>query len=114
MLDFTYYETVAEGDKHFVVKMVKTFLEDVPVMVEAINANVREQNLPALGKAIHKLKPSWTMPGLDVSLLDNIQLEIKGNADYAVIALEVEKINTTAQAAYKGMQRKLETLTVEN
>ncbi len=106
MVDFTYYEKIAEGDKKFIIQMIDTFLVDVPNMIEIINETHLQKDVAGLAKVIHKLKPAWGMAGLDVALLIAIETEIKGNADLVVIEIKIKDIYPIAADAAKAMQEK--------
>lgn len=105
MIDLSYFESVAEGDVSFIRQMMKTFIEDVPVMVQSINDNFLSKNQSGLHKAIHKLKPSWSMSGLDVSLLHNIEADIKSGKDFHLLE---ENLKTLANIAEQAVAEMLE------
>ncbi len=108
MIDMTYYETIAEGDNIFITQMIKTFLEDVPIMLNSINEKMQHNDFVALAKAIHKLKPAWSMSGLDITLLNSTEAAIKSNADRSEIDLKLKTINETATIALEEMKVKFD------
>ncbi|MFN0047948.1 MAG: Hpt domain-containing protein [Cytophagales bacterium] len=113
MINLNYYESIAEGDKEFILKMVQTFVEDVPIMLGSIHQQVEKQDFVALAKAVHKLKPAWSMSGLDVNLLLFLEDELKGNADVKMINLGVDALHKTAKTAVEEMNVKLKELKAE-
>ena len=107
LIDLSYYEKVAEGDKEFVERMMQTFLEDVPLMIKAIRAAFEDGDVNLLKKQVHKLKPSWTMSGLDPQLLTSVDTLIMEGSALILIQGKILEIEYIAGNALKEMHHKL-------
>lgn len=73
LVDLSYYERVSEGDKAFIAQMIRTFLEDVPVNLAKLQNAVEVYDLKMVARMAHKLKPAWSMSGLNVTLLTQME-----------------------------------------
>lgn len=106
IINLAYYESVAEGDMEFIKKMMETFLEDVPIMINAIDQAWESQDFFQLGRAVHKLKPAWGMSGMQMSILTDVEQNIRTNAEVEEIKIGIVNIKDIAAIALVEMQEK--------
>ncbi|MEQ9403784.1 MAG: Hpt domain-containing protein [Cyclobacteriaceae bacterium] len=63
-IDFTYLETVSDGDNDFILQFIKTFEETIQALSEKMQSELDTGDFENLGKSAHQLKPSAKMLGL--------------------------------------------------
>ncbi len=62
--DFSKLEDIGHGDKAFILKMVKIFCEQTPVLIEGIKHDWLQKDLEAMSAKAHKMKPSIDTMGI--------------------------------------------------
>ncbi len=73
-IDFTYLETVSDGDNEFIKQFVITFEETCLSLTKKLNDEFASGDFVNLGKTAHQLKPSAKMLDLESSVdLENFQ-----------------------------------------
>ena len=79
-IDFTYLETVSDGDEDFIKQFVDTFESTVNSLMEKMKNELENKDFDNLGKSAHQLKPSAKM----LNLVSGDQLEeLQHNPDIA-------------------------------
>ncbi|MBW2962875.1 Hpt domain-containing protein [Mesonia aestuariivivens] len=58
---------MADGDEGFINEMVKTFIEELPEDVKAMNDAISNDNAILTYQVAHKMKPNLQMFGIDLS-----------------------------------------------
>ncbi len=64
-IDFTYLETVSDGDTEFIKQFVVTFEETANSLTKKLLDQFEAGDFDGLGKTAHQLKPSAKMLGLE-------------------------------------------------
>lgn len=109
-LDFLY--EMAEGDKEFVIDILEIFTEDAPLTLDSIQESMKEGDLNAVKIAIHKLKSSIKILGLEslVSLAQNLEDEAGENNISSDFDLKVQKLDKSVQDLVKAASRQIKYL----
>ncbi len=81
-IDFTYLETVSDGDPEFISQFISTFEETYTSLTAKMESELEAGDMENLGRTAHQLKPSAKMIGLESGakleeLQDNPQLADK-------------------------------------
>lgn len=89
-IDFTYLETLSDGDMDFITQFVSTFEETVDSLTMKLKAEFDAGDFKNLGKSAHQLKPSAKMLGL---ISGETLEELQENPSAATVDMldEVEK-----------------------
>ncbi len=109
LIDLSYLQSVSNNDKQFIQEMIATFLESMPKSIEDISRMVELKNWEAMGKAIHKIKPSLTMMGMQGLKSSAIELEQMCKSDILSKAIPSETESFIVQL--KEALKELETAT---
>lgn len=89
-IDFTYLETLSDGDTDFIAQFVSTFEETVDSLTAKLKSEFDASDFVNLGKSAHQLKPSAKMLGLESgATLEELQ-ENPSSATAAILD-QVEK-----------------------
>jgi two-component system, sensor histidine kinase and response regulator len=98
------------GDERLVRELISLFLESSPRLLDSLRARLRDNDLPALGKAAHALKGSisnFTTDGPAMMALELERLCGLGRRDAAAAALQtleqqVERLTEAMRAFETG------------
>ena len=63
---------MADGDEEFLQEMLKTFIEELPEDIKAMNDAIENGNATLTYQIAHKMKPNLQIFGLDLS--DNVKM----------------------------------------
>ncbi len=74
-VDLIYLKTISNDNPEFIKEMVHTFLETVPESIKEIRYLATSSAWDSLARAIHKLRPSLTLMGLNLAKELSIQIE---------------------------------------
>lgn len=74
MINFSYYESVAEGDLEFLINILQTFIDEVPDAISNLEKAYKEGDYQLSLKIIHKLKPSFSHLNIDLSIFSHFEL----------------------------------------
>ncbi|UOG75755.1 PAS domain-containing protein [Hymenobacter tibetensis] len=58
LYDLAFLEASANGNVHFVERMLDVFLQEMPASMEALHQAVAANNWPAVGRVAHSIKPT--------------------------------------------------------
>jgi len=70
--DISELEMMADGDQEFLLDMLKTFVEELPEDITAMNAAIENENATLTYQIAHKMKPNLQIFGLQ--LAENIKV----------------------------------------
>ncbi|MEP5612773.1 MAG: Hpt domain-containing protein [Cyclobacteriaceae bacterium] len=94
-IDFTYLETISDGDHEFIQEFLSTFEETYIALTKKLIDEFASNDFANLGKTAHQLKPSAKMLGLECAEdLENFQ----NNPETATI----EKLNFIKDNCHEG------------
>ena len=108
LIDLSYLQSVSNNDKQFIQEMIDTFLESMPKSIVDITRNVEVKDWESLAKAIHKIKPSLTMMGMQTLKSAAIELEQMCKSEILIKAIPSESELFTRQL--KEALRELESV----
>lgn len=105
--DLTMVETISGGDQSFVAKMLRLFLDTVPVTLNEINAAATSSNWMQLSKLAHKLKSTIDSMGIvelkqDIRFIEN---NSKSGEDPDAIRAAVQKVNTVMNEVMEQVKK---------
>lgn len=60
-MDFTYLNSISDGDEEFVKQFISTFQSNTEHIVEKMMKSFQDKDFTSLGKHAHQLKPSLEM-----------------------------------------------------
>lgn len=63
-IDSDYFDVNYLGDQSLVKDMIKMFINNTPVIIGQIRMNYENKNWKQLYQCVHKVKPTFTMVGL--------------------------------------------------
>ncbi len=109
LTDLSYLQSVSNNDKQFIQEMITTFLESMPKSIVEIVRCVEVKDWESLAKAIHKIKPSLTMMGMQALKSSAIELEQMCKSEILVKAIpsEIELFTKQLQDALKELESSL-------
>ena len=73
--DLTKLEAVAEGDKDFIVKVLKVFITEVSADIQKMQDAFESEDLLDISKLAHKIKPNLILLGLDQATALSVKIE---------------------------------------
>ncbi len=74
-IDLTYLKNVSNNNQKFIDDMLAAFLISIPKSINEITTYVNDKDLVGLARAIHKLKPSLTLIGMNTTREKALELE---------------------------------------
>lgn len=77
-LDLSYLYEISDHDREFIFEMIMTIVKNTPEMLDEIEKEGKAENWYALGRLMHKLKPSLLL--LNIDKLSTLIRELEGNA----------------------------------
>lgn len=96
---------IADGDEEFMAIIAKTFLEEIPPDLKAMEEAVVNNNRELAYQFAHKMKPNLEMFGLnlgkDISTLEAWTRSLKSQAS---VASSIENISTTLHAVFEELK----------
>lgn len=63
-IDLSYLKNISNNNKKFIEEMIEAFLKSIPKSIEEMRTHLSTDNFVELGRAVHKIKPSLTLMGL--------------------------------------------------
>ncbi len=72
LIDLSYLEGICDGDQQFIAEMVRSFIKDIPKILEEMLHHKKAKEWVEVGKLAHKLKPSVQFMGIG-----SIELDVK-------------------------------------
>ena len=105
--DLVMVETISGGDKSFVTKMLRLFLDTVPVTLNEINAATAAGDWLRLSKLAHKLKSTIDSMGIAELKQDIRFIENNGKAGEHLDAMPatVQRVNTVMNDVMKQVKK---------
>ncbi len=68
-------ETLAEGDKDFIVRVLKVFITEVTADIQKMQDAFESEDILDISALAHKIKPNLILLGLDQATAISIRLE---------------------------------------
>ncbi|HMJ68436.1 MAG TPA: ATP-binding protein [Cyclobacteriaceae bacterium] len=106
-IDLSYLKKVTSNNDAFLSDMIGTFLEAMPKSVEEIRSNSASKDWEALARAVHKIKPSLAMMGLnktrDVASL--IEMSAKERTDLQALPKMTTRLCAQLESALDELRK---------
>jgi len=98
-------EEMAGGDQEFILEMVKTFIEELPEDIQAMNEAVENGNAQLAYQSAHKMKPNLIIFGLDLAPeVKKIEGWAKSDATREEILPYANSVAETVLTACEGLK----------
>jgi hypothetical protein len=96
---------MAGGDEEFMAIVAKTFLEEIPPDLQAMQEAIHNDNKELAYQFAHKMKPNLEMFGIDVSKdITTIESWTRTSKNKATISPNLDKIVTYVHAVFKELK----------
>ena len=96
---------IAGGDEEFIVIIAKTFLEEIPPDLKAMEEAVINNNRELAYQFAHKMKPNLEMFGLNLGKdITSLESWTKSLKSQAAIASNIENITTKLYAVFDELK----------
>ncbi len=74
-INLAYLKNVSNNNRKFIDDMLLAFWESIPKSIKEINTNIEHKDGAGLARAVHKLKPSLTLIGMNTTREKAVELE---------------------------------------
>jgi|GEM_PF-2668925 len=103
---------LARGDKNFVLKMLQSFIDSVPGVLEQMRRSLEEGDRETLAQLAHRLKPAFMYVGAEqmVPVLNNIELHARNGTPAEELGKWLEEIERTGQLACEEAREEIRVL----
>ncbi|RYY16937.1 MAG: response regulator, partial [Cytophagaceae bacterium] len=106
--DLTKLRTLARGREAFVVKIIRSFLQNIPASLTEITAQAAKSQWAEVAKTVHHIKPSLESLGIQ-EVAEAVQLlEAAEPASYAQLPAAVAQLKTQVQRALEALPQELD------
>lgn len=96
---------IAGGDEEFMAIVAKTFLEEIPPDLRAMEEAIANENKELAYQFAHKMKPNLEMFGIDLQKdITTIESWTKSAKSKATIELHLENISTTLAHVFNELK----------
>lgn len=107
--DLTFLKQISDNDMDFIKDVLKTFLDEMPKDMEAMNQAINSQNFVDIGKIAHKTKS--TLQTIGLSELKNLALTIEqaikqGSTDSNILE-QAKSFQLHMEKTYPYIQQKI-------
>lgn len=105
--DITEIKTISRGNEGFVNKMLKMFVEQIPVFVAEMMQKLEEGQLVTVGEIAHRIKPTIDNMGIVSSktIIREIEKMGKANEDNGTMMTLIKKVETDVAKAVEAIKR---------
>ena len=105
--DITEIKTVSRGNEAFINKMLKMFVEQIPVFVAEMNQKLEEGELITVGEIAHRIKPTIDNMGIVSSktIIREIEKMGKAGQDNGTMATLIKKVETDVAKAVDAIKK---------
>ncbi|RZK89209.1 MAG: response regulator, partial [Hymenobacter sp.] len=105
--DLTKLRTLARGREAFVVKIIRSFLQNMPASLAEIAAQAANSHWAEVAKTVHHIKPSLESLGIQ-EVSEAVQLlEAAEPGSYAQLPTAVAQLKTQVQRALEALPQEL-------
>lgn len=93
-VDLTYLETIASGDREFIVEMIDMFMTQTPLYLDELKAEIMEENWTGVGSVAHKIKPTLAFIGVPsiMEMIARIEANAKKSENIEMIRADYAEI----------------------
>jgi PAS domain S-box-containing protein len=106
-VDLTYLRTTLNNNKEFIDDLINTFLTSMPKSLSEIRSFSAAEDWERVSKAIHKIKPSLTMMGLQPLGLKVVEIEekIKEGSSGHNLSAEIASLTDNMEQALESLRQ---------
>ena len=110
MLDLSNAEAIGGDDTGFIVELLQVFLKNIPTHKASLKTHFEEDDILALGSAVHKLKSATSVLGMKEYgvLLKELEAECLKEKPKATITAAYEEVLKTLDAEIILVKAELE------
>ncbi len=105
--DITDIRTISRGNEAFIMKMLKMFVEQIPMYVQEMKKHLAAGQLVPVGETAHRIKP--TIDNMGISSCKTIIREIermgKANEDNGTLATLLDKVEEDVNKAVEAIRK---------
>lgn len=114
LIDLTFLETVAKGNKEFVLKIANSFINQATGDLEKLKQYVKDKNWEGIHFIAHKMKSSVHFVGIHSvkDLIINIERSAKDKVDLDKLPPLVEEFIATCKTAIKQLEEEIKNYTL--
>tara|TARA_B100000809_G_C15140404_1_gene532969 strand:- start:8867 stop:9208 length:342 start_codon:yes stop_codon:yes gene_type:complete len=96
---------IAGGDKDFMLIVAKTFLEEIPPDLKAMEEAIQNNNRELTYQFAHKMKPNLEMFGLDLGKeITSIETWTKNLKNKSTIEAQLKKVVSTVEIVFDELK----------
>lgn len=96
---------IAGGDEDFMSIVAKTFLEEIPPDLHAMDEAIQNDNKELAYQFAHKMKPNYEMFGIELQKdISSIEDWTKTSKNKAAISANLEKVNRVLHQVFKELK----------
>jgi len=105
--DITEIKTISRGNEAFIGKMLKMFVEQIPVFVAEMLQKLEEGEVTTVGEIAHRIKPTIDNMGIVSSktIIRELEKMGKANQDNGTMITLIKKVETDVTNAVAAIKR---------
>ncbi|MBL0357117.1 MAG: PAS domain S-box protein [Chitinophagaceae bacterium] len=105
--DISEIRTISRGNEGFINKMLKMFVEQIPVHLSEMKEKCREQQYITVGEIAHRIKPTIDNMGIISSktLIRELEKMGKANEDNGTMAALIKKVGEDVDKAVEAIKK---------
>jgi PAS domain S-box-containing protein len=105
-IDLSYLKTISNNNTKFIEEMIEAFLTSIPKSIEDIRNFSNQNNFTELARAVHKIKPSLTLMGLQElkDLAVDMEEKIKLHKNYSDLKGKSETLCSKLEASLNKLK----------
>ena len=106
-IDLEYLNTRTKSNPQLMMEMISLYLEQTPVLVNAMNQSMADQDWNSLHAAVHKMIPSFSIMGMGIELENmakRVQEFATNQEQIAEIKIMVVQLGTVCEQACRELE----------
>ena len=109
-IDLTYLHEIADGSQQFIKKMIETFIEQTPPMLDKMEIYLNEKKWIELSDIAHKMKPTIEFIGIHSvrDAVKNIESYGRTQINLDQLPILLKQVNDTCLKAIEELKIEVE------
>ncbi len=105
--DISEIKTISRGNESFISKMLKMFVEQIPVYISDMKEKCDAQQYVTVGEIAHRIKPTIDNMGITSSktIIREIEKMGKANEDNGTMMMLIKRVETDVAKAVEAIKR---------
>ena len=96
---------ISGGDEDFMSVVAKTFLEEIPPDLQAMDEAIQNDNKELAYQFAHKMKPNFEMFGIDLQKdITTIEDWTKTSKNKAAVTVNLDRVNRILREVFKELK----------